>query len=137
MGNFAPSNRDNELRIEKLFLRKELKAKLDSGVPLVLDDFMGFFWHMGPADLTEHTRYFLKELIRCRREGRAYTEDDWIRFKEVCRSGNNRNIILTKLLHLGIIERKNKSRYQYEIIVSDKWIEYLRYLIEEWVMLTR
>lgn len=137
MGRNAPSNRENELRIEKLFLRKELKEKIDSSSPLVLDDFMVLFWHMGPAGLTEHTLVFLRELIRYRREGKAYTQDDWIRFKKVCVSGNSRNIILSKLLHMGVIERRNRTRYQYEIILSDKWIRYLRYLLEEWVMLTR
>lgn len=137
MGNFAPSNRDNELRVEKLFLRKGLKNKLDSGSTLDLEDFMGVFWHMGPAGLTEHTQYFLSELIRYRREGKPYTQDDWMDFKKVCKSSNNRNIILKKLIYLGVIERMNKTKYKYEIIVSDKWIEYLRLLIEEWVMLTR
>ena len=137
MGNFAPNNREKELRVEKLFLRKGLKKKLDSGSRLDLEDFMGVFWHMGPAGLTEHTQYLLNELIRYRRECRPYTQDDWMRFKKVCTSSNNRHIILQKLIHLGVIERRNKTKYKYEIIVSDKWIEYLRYLIEEWVMLTR
>ena len=137
MGNFAPNNCEKELRVEKLFLRKELKKKLDSGLPLDLEDFMGVFWHMGPAGLTEHTQLFLRELIQYRREGIAYTQEDWMRFKKVCKSSNSRNILLQKLIHIGVIERKNKTRTKYEIIISDKWIEYLRYLIEEWVMLTR
>ncbi|MFH1787918.1 MAG: hypothetical protein ABH834_00885 [Candidatus Altiarchaeota archaeon] len=136
MGKFAPNNRDKELRVEKLFLRDELVERLDSKVPLNLDDFMAFFWHMSPVKLSEHTHFFLGELIQARRDGRLYTQDDWARFKKVCTSGNNRNIILRKLLHLGVIERKKKTQHDYVIFLSDKWIHRLELLITNWVMLT-
>ena len=64
MGNFAPSRRDNELRVEKLFLRKELKAKLDSGKDIDLEDFTGLFWHMSPAKLNKYICLLLRELIK-------------------------------------------------------------------------
>lgn len=135
MGKHAPSNRENELRVEKLYLLSGLADKLDSGAAS-LEDYIGLFWQFCP-ERAEHTRIFLKDLIRCRREGRAYTQLDFARFKEVCKSGNNRESILKKLLHMGVIEKKNRTTHDYEIILSDKWIRYLEYLIENWVMLTR
>ena len=136
MGNFAPSRRDKELRVEKLFLMQELADKLDSGKDIGLEDFTALFWHMSPAKLNRYTCLFLRELIRCRREGIPYTQDNWAEFKQVCKGGNSRNIILKKLLHLGVIEKKNKTIQEYEIIVSHKWIERLELLIQNWVILT-
>jgi len=135
MGSFAPSNREKELRVEKLYLLAGLADKLDSGV-VSLGEYIGLFWQFCP-ERTEHTRVLLRDLIRCRREGRAYTQEDFARFKEVCKSGNNREIILKKLLHMGVIEKKNRTIHDYEIILSDKWIRYLESIIENWVMLTR
>jgi hypothetical protein len=109
MGNFAPSRRDKELWVEKLFLRVELADKLDSGKDIGLEDFTALFWHMGTAKLNKYACLFLRELIRCRREGIPYTQDNWAGFKQVCKGGNSRNIILKKLLHLGVIEKKNET----------------------------
>ena len=136
MGSFAPSRRDKELRVEKLFLRVELADKLDSGKGIALEDFTALFWHMSPAKLNKYTCLFLRELVRCRREGIPYTQDDWAEFKKVCKSGNSQNIILQKLLHLGVIEKKNRTVQEYEIILSHKWIERLELMIQNWVILT-
>jgi len=135
MGKHAPSNRENELRVEKLYLLAGLAGKLDSG-KVSLGDYIGLFWQFSP-ERAEHTRVFLADLIRCRQEGKAYTQVDFAKFKKVCKSGNNREIILKKLLHMGVIEKKNRTTHDYEIMLSDKWIRYLEYLIEKWVMLTR
>ena len=135
MGNFAPSIRENELRVEKLYLLSDLAEKLDSR-EISLEDYVGFFWQFCPARM-EHTRIFLEDLIRARREGRSYTHEDFARFKKVCKSGNNRKAILDKLVHLGVVEKRNKTTHDYEIILIDKWIERLELLIRSWVMLTR
>jgi hypothetical protein len=135
MGSFAPSNRENELRVEKLYLLAGLAEKLDSG-SVEIDDYIGLFWQFSP-ERAKHTRVFLEGLIKARREGRRYTQDDFARFKEVCKSGNTREIILKKLLHMGVIEKKNRTVHDYEIRLSDKWIERLEYLIRNWVRLTR
>ena len=136
MGCFAPSRREKELRVEKLFLRRGLADKLDSGMEISLEDFTALFWHMSPAKLNKYTCLFLRELARRRREGIPYTQDDWVKFKKVCKSGNSQNIILQKLLHLGVIEKKNKTIQEYEIILSHKWIERLELMIQYWVILT-
>lgn len=135
MGNFAPSNRENELRVEKLYLLSDLADKLDSG-QVGLEDYIGLFWQFSP-ERAKHTRVFLEGLIRARRKGRPYTQDDFAVFKEVCASGNNREIILKKLLHMGVIEKTNKTVHEYEIVLSDKWINRLELLLRNWVMLTR
>ena len=135
MGKFAPSNRENELRVEKLYLLAGLADKLDSR-HVGLEDYIGLFWQFSP-ERAKHTQVFLEGLIKARREGRPYTQEDFARFKKVCTSGNNRNAILDKLLHMGVIEKKNRTTHDYEIILSDKWIERLEYLIRSWVRLTR
>lgn len=134
MGNFAPSNRDNELRIEKLYLLADLAEKLDKG-EIDLGDYVGFFWQNSP-ERAKHTQIFLEDLIKAKREGSPYTQKDFARFKKICKSGNNRNIILQKLLHMGVIEKKAKTIQEYEIMLSDKWIQRLEYLIRNWVRLT-
>jgi len=135
MGNFAPSNRDNELRVEKLYLLARLAEKLDSGT-VSLEDYIGLFWQFSP-ERAKHARVFLEGLIKARREGRHYTQEDFAMFKKVCTSGNNRNAIVDKLLHMGVIEKDNRTVHDYEITLSDKWIERLEYLIRNWVRLTR
>jgi len=135
MGNFAPSNRDNELRVEKLYLLADLAEKLDVGT-VTLEDYIGLFWQFLP-ERVECTRILLQDLIKCRREGIPYTQDDWARFKDVCNSGSSREMILKKLLHMGVIEKKNKTIKEYEIRLSDKWIKRLEYLTQSWVILTR
>ncbi len=107
MGKFAPSNRQNELRVEKLYLLADLAERLDSGI-LSLEDYVGLFWQFSP-ERAKHTPIFLEDLIRARREGRPYTQNDFAEFKKICKSGNNRNIILQKLEHLGVIEKKKKN----------------------------
>ena len=134
MGYFAPSNRDNELRVEKLYLLADLAEKLDNG-ELELGDYVGLFWQNSP-ERAKHTQIFLEDLIKARREGRAYTQKDFAGFKKICKSGNNRNIILQKLLHMGVIEKRKKTLQEYEIMLSDKWIQRLEYLILNWVRLT-
>ena len=134
MGNFAPSNRENELRVEKLYFLADFAEKVDSG-RVSIEDYVGFFWQFCPSRM-EHTKVFLEDLIRAKREVRPYTQEDFAEFKKVCTSGNNRNIILQKLEHLGVIEKRNKTVQQYEIILIDKWIQRLEYLIRNWVMLT-
>jgi len=135
MGRFAPSNRENELRIEKLYLLAGLAEKLDSG-EISLMEYVGLFWQFSP-ERAKHTQIFLEGLIQAKREGRPYTQDDFASFKKVCKSGNNRNAILDKLLHMGIIEKRNKTVQQYEIIFIDKWINRLEYLMRSWLRLTR
>ena len=135
MGNFPPSNRDNELRLEKLYLMPDIARRLDSGVLLSLDDFLDFFWQGCPGRV-EHAKVFLMELVRAKREGRAYTNEDFARFKKVCKSCNSRKALLDKLIHLGVIEKRNNTIQQYEIIISDKWIERLKNMMISWVMLT-
>jgi hypothetical protein len=135
MGQFAPSNRENELRVEKLYLLAGLAEKLDSG-KVGLEDYIGLFWQFSP-ERAKHTQIFLEALIQARREGRRYTQEDFASFKKVCTSGNNREIILKKLLHMGVIEKKNKTIHEYEITLSDKWINRLELLLQNWVMLTR
>jgi len=68
MGNFAPSNRENELRVEKLFLMSDFADKLEHGT-VSLDDYMGFFWQFCPERL-KHTQIFLEGVIQAKREGR-------------------------------------------------------------------
>jgi hypothetical protein len=135
MGKHAPSNRKNELRVEKLYLLAGLAEKLDSE-EVSLEDYVGLFWQFSP-ERAKHTQVFLEGLIKARREGRRYTQEDFARFKKVCKSGNTREIILKKLLHMGVIEKKNRTVHDYEIGLSDKWIERLEYLIRNWVRLTR
>jgi hypothetical protein len=136
MGKHAPSNRDNELRIEKLFLRRGLVEKLKSGRLLRLEDFVSFVWHTHPNYVSNITLDFLRELIAYRREGKPYTQDDWVRFcGKISNSKSNRDIVLYKLLYLGLIEKRNKTLMRYEIRLSDKWIDYLGYMARSWVVI--
>ena len=133
MGSFAPSNRDNELRVEKLFLRKGLTEDLGSGKLLGLESFVSFLWHSHPNQVSVLTVEFLADLISARREGRHYTEEDWVKFTADMASKSSRDIVLYKLLHLGLIEKRNRTKMQYEIVLSDKFLEYLEYLAQSWV----
>jgi len=135
MGNFAPSNRENELRVEKLYLLPSLAEKLDAGT-ISLEDYIGIFWQFSP-ERAKHARILLEDIIQAEREGMSYNQEDFAKFKKVCKSGNNRTAILEKLLHMGIIEKKNKTVQEYDITLSHKWIQRLEYLIRNWVMITK
>ena len=108
MGNFAPSKRDNELRVEKLYLMCDLAERLDEREFLSLDEYLGFFWQFCPARV-EHAKVFIEELVKAKRESRPYTDRDFAQFKKVCKSCNSRKVILDKLIHLGVIEKRNKT----------------------------
>ena len=134
MGKHAPSNRDAELRVEKLFLRKSLVGKFRSGRLLGLEDFVSFLWHFHPNYVSEVTLKFLGELIAYRRAGKPYTQDDWVRFcGKMGRSKSSINMVLYKLLHLGLVEKRNKTSMRYEIRLSDKFLDYLEYIAQSWV----
>lgn len=133
MGSFAPSNRDNELRVEKLFLRKGLAEDLGSGKLLGLEAFVSFLWHSHPNQVSDITVEFLTDLLSARREGRSYTEKDWVRFTANATSKSSRDIVLYKLIHLGLVEKRNLTTMRYEIVLSDKFVQYLEYLIQSWV----
>lgn len=134
MSKNAPSNRVNELRIEKLFLRRGLVEKFESKRLLGLEDFVSFIWHNHPNYVSEITLEFLKELIVYRREGKPYTQDDWVRFcGRMSSSKSSRDIVFRKLLYLGLIEKHNKTLMRYEVRLSDKWINYLDYMAQSWI----
>jgi len=136
MGKHAYSKHELELRREKLFLRQNLVEKLESGKLLGLEDFVSFIWHMHPNYVGELTLKLLREIISARRRGEPYTQDDWIRFtKEMEGSKSSRDIVLSKLMYLGLVEKRNKTKMKYEIIVSDKWIGYLELMAQSWVMI--
>jgi len=134
MTGHAPTDRNKELRIEKLFLRRGLVDKLESGELLDLEDFVSFLWHYHPNYVSDITSRFLGELIAYHRQGRPYTQDDWIKFCEtVGNSKSSRDIVLYKLLYLGLIEKHNKTKMQYEIRLSDKFIHYLELIMQSWI----
>jgi len=136
MGKHAPSDRSKELRVEKLFFRGDVREKFESGRLLGLEDFVSFIWHYHPNYVSDITLKLLGELIEARREGRRYTQNDWVRFSnEMDRSKSSRDIVLYKLLHLGLIEKHNKTSMKYEIRLSDKWIHYLELLAQSWVLI--
>ena len=135
MGRNSLAYRDKELRVEKLFLRKGLVDKLDLGELLGLEDFASFIWHNHPNYVSKIMVDFLSELIACHREGRAYTQDDWVRLSKVMdRSKSSRDIVFYKLLHLGLIEKHNKTKMRYEIRLSDKFLRYLELIAQSWIM---
>jgi hypothetical protein len=136
MGKHAYSRHELELRREKLFLRQNLVDKLESGELLGLEDFVSFIWHMHPNYVGDLTLKLLREIISARWRGEPYTQDDWIRFtKEMSGSKSSRDIVLSKLMYLGLVEKRNKTKMKYEIIVSDKWIQYLELMAQSWVMI--
>ena len=91
-----------------------------------MEDFASFIWHNHPNYVSKITVDFLSELIACHREGRAYTQDDWVRLsKGMDRSKSSRDSVFYKLLHLGLIEKHNKTKMRYEIRLSDKFLRYL------------
>jgi len=102
MGKSPPNSRENELRVEKLFLRKDLVAEFDRGRLLNLDDFVSFIWHEHPSYVSDISLKFLRELIAYQRAGKPYTQEDWIRFSNrLSRSKSSRDIMLAKLVYLG------------------------------------
>ena len=130
----APNSRENELRVEKLFLRRDLVKEFDSKRLLDLEGFISFIWHENPSYVSDISQKFLRELITYRSEGKPYTQDDWVRFSDkLTHSKSSRDIMLAKLLYLGLVEKKKKTLMQYEIRLSDKWIHYLEYLAQSWV----
>ena len=134
MGRNAPNNRDAELRIEKLFFRRGLVEKFESGRLLGLEDFVSFVWHNHPNFVSDRTEKFLSELIAYHKAGKPYTQDDWVKFcDKIGNSKSSRDIVLYKLLYLGLIGKHNKTAMRYEIRLSHKWIEYLEYLAQSWV----
>ena len=136
MGKHAYRRHELELRREKLFLRHNLVDRLESGELLNLDEFVSFIWHMHPNYVGELTLKLLGEIISARQKGESFTQDEWIRFtKEMSGSKSSRDIVLSKLLYLGLIEKVNKTKMRYEIIVSDKWIQYLELLAQSWVLI--
>ncbi|VVB54968.1 Uncharacterised protein [uncultured archaeon] len=136
MGKHAPSNRDNELRVEKLFFRKGLTEKFDSGELVDLGGFVSFLWHDHPSYVSDICLMFLRELVAYRRAGKSFTQDDWARFSsKVSHSRSSRDVMLYKLMYLGLVEKVGKSKMQYEIRLSDKFLEYLEYLAQSWVLI--
>ena len=134
MGRFAPSNRDNELRVEKLFLRRGLVERLDSDGLLGLEDFVSFLWHVHPSYVSDITLVFLRELLAYKHAGKPYTNEDWKDFTDrMSRSKSSRDAMLAKLMYLGLVEKVNRSQCKYEIRVNDKWIRYLELLGRSWV----
>jgi len=134
MGKNAPSDRNRELRVEKLFLRRDLVEKLDSGRLLGLEDFVSFMWHMHPSYVSDISATFLRELLEYKHSGRRYTQDDWRDFtKRMSRSKSSRDVMLAKLVYLGLVEKVNSTQFKYEIIVTDKWIHYLELLARSWI----
>lgn len=134
MGKNAPSDRNRELRVEKLFLRRDLVEKLDSGRLLGLEDFVSFMWHMHPSYVSEINVTFLKELLEYKHAGKQYTQDDWRDFSNrMSRSKSSRDVMLAKLVYLGLVEKVNTTQFKYEIIVTDKWIGYLELLARSWI----
>jgi len=117
-----------------LFLRKSLVEKFESGRLLGLEDFVSFVWHNHPNYVSDLTGMLLGELIAYRNTGKPYTQDDWVKFcDKMGNSNSSKDIVLYKLLYLGLIEKHNKTLMQYEIRLSDKWIQYLEYLAQSWV----
>jgi hypothetical protein len=136
MSKHAPSNRETELRVEKLFFRKGLVEKLESGQIIGLADFVSFIWHSHPSYVSDITSRFLSELIAYRHTGKPFTQEDWVRFsKRIDSSKSNRDIVLYKLLYLGLIERVNRTKMRYQIRLSDKWIHHLNLLSKSWVVI--
>ena len=136
MGKHAYNRHELELRREKLFLRQNLVDKLESSKHLDLDEFVSFIWHRHPNYVGELTLKLLREVISARQRGESFTQDDWNRFtKEMSGSKSSRDIVLSKLMYLGLIEKRNKTKMKYEIIASDKWIHYLELLAQSWVMI--
>jgi len=134
MGKDAPNSRENELRVEKLFLRRNLVGKFYSGGLLNLDEFVSFIWHEHPSYVSDISLKFLRELVAYQQAGKPYTQDDWVKFcDKVGNSRSSRDIMLAKLMYLGLVEKRNKTLMQYEIRLSHKWIEYLEYLAKSWV----
>ena len=134
MERSPPNSRDNELRVEKLFFRKDLAQKFDSGKLLDLGEFVSFVWHCHPSYVSDISLAFLKELLAYKRSGKPYTHEDWVRFSnKFSRSKSNRDIVLAKFLYLGLVEKVHRSSCRYEIRLSDKWIHYLEYMAQSWV----
>ena len=136
MGKHAYNRHELELRREKLFLRHNLVEKLESGKLLGLDEFVSFIWHRHPNYVSDLTLRLLREIISARQLGESFTQDDWNRFtEEMSGSKSSRDIVLSKLMYLGLVEKRNKTKMKYEIIVSDKWIQYLELLAQSWVLI--
>jgi len=136
MERSPPNSRDNELRVEKLFFRKNLAQKFDSGRLLDLDEFVSFVWHCHPSYVSDVSLAFLRELLAYKRVGKPYSHKDWVRFSnKFNHSKSSRDIVLAKFLYVGLVERVNRSSCRYEIRLSDKWIHYLELLAQSWVMI--